>query len=299
MNERSKPHSDARAVLQTQSPLRGFAARALATAGLIVAGAQVGQAAMYTVDETTTAAFGTVNQANVPPGNGVNSCAPTATMNSFTWLANAYPGVYGNTLMGGQANWQAAAGLLAGPAYMNTSAINGTSLADWATGKAAYLNNFAPGKTTFAGMSALGGVGGQGWLQGANPTANFLLQQLQEGEDIEIGITKPASIGHVLTVTGINWNDANNNLVFDAGDTLTLNTIDPANPGVNTPLTLTAGGLLGLGGANYNGYSLSVAMAESPVPEASTTIGGALMLGFTVISALRKHLKAGVPATTV
>jgi len=44
---------------------------------------------------------------------------------------------------------------------------------------------------------------------------------------------------------------------------------------------------------------LSVAMAESPVPEASTTIGGALMLGFTVISALRKHLKAGVPATTV
>ena len=298
MNEHSKAHMDARAASRPQSPFRGFAVRALASAALIMAGAPLGQAAIYNVDETTTAAFGTVNQANVPPGNGVNSCAPTATMNSFTWLANAYPGVYGNTLMGGQANWQAAAALLAGPAYMKTSAITGTSLDDWATGKAAYLNNFAPGKTTFAGMSGVGVVAGQGWLQGANPTANFLLQQLQQGEDIEIGITKPASIGHVLTVTGISWNDANNNMVFDAGDTLTLNTIDPANPGVNTPLPLTAGGLLGVGGA-YNGYSLSVAMAESPVPEASTTISAALMLGFTLISVLRKYLKAGAPSTTV
>ena len=243
---------------------------------------------LYNVDETTTAAFGTLNQANVGPNgaNGANNfCAPTATMNSFTFLENAYPSVYGNLLMGGQASWQLAGQLLAGATYMATDPNSGTSVANWVSGKVNYINKFAPNTTTFAGM----GTGGYPWLNAANPTANFLLQQLQTGEDVELAIfpTVAGGIGHVLTLTGINWNDANGNNLFDAGDTLTLNTIDPGNPGVNTQLTLSPGGLLGITGANYNTYTLGVALAESPVPEPTTV--SLILLSGGAIAFFRNH----------
>jgi len=77
-------------------------------------------------------------------------------MNSFTFLENAYPSVYGNLLMGGQASWQLAGQLLAGATYMNTDPNSGTSVANWVSGKVNYINNFAPNTTTFAGM----GTGG-------------------------------------------------------------------------------------------------------------------------------------------
>ena len=158
---------------------------------------------IYNVDETTTAAFGTLDQANVGPNGtgGVNNfCAPTATMNSFTFLENAYPSVYGNLLMGGQASWQLAGQLLVGATYMATDPNSGTSVANWVSGKVNYINNFAPNTTTFAGM----GTGGYPWLNGGNPTANFLLQQLRDGEDVEMAIFPTAGIGHVLTLS-LRW----------------------------------------------------------------------------------------------
>jgi hypothetical protein len=266
----------------------GITALALGLAVLVSALARDARAIGYNVDETTVAAFGNLNQANVGPNgtNGNNFCAPTATMNSFTWLANAYPAIYGNMLMGGQATWLAAGMLLAGPAYMNTDKNNGTTEGNWVGGKVGYINNFAPNTTTFAGMDSVATPGRPAWDQNANPTANFLLQQLQGGEDVELGISPTVgnNAGHVLTLTGISWNDANNNGIFDAGDTLTLNTIDPANPGVNTPLTLTPGanGMKITGGA-YGTYVMDAALAESPVPEPATlslALMGGAAIGF-------------------
>ena len=268
--------ASARVASKNQLPGHRFMARALAITAVIATSMHGAWAVTYTVDETTTAAFGTVNQANVPPGFGENSCVPTATINSFTWLQNAYPLIYGldgggaPALQGGQGSWQAAAALLAGPQYMNTDLNNGTTLANWISGKVSYLNAFAPGKTIFAGMETLSGVGRPVWDQNANPTVNFLLQELQAGEDVELGIYPTSDIGHALTLTGLIWNDADNNGAFNAGDILTLNTIDPVNPLVNTPLTLNPGNPMTIFGLNYNNYTLKVALAESPVPEPGT-----------------------------
>ncbi|MGO8703227.1 MAG: PEP-CTERM sorting domain-containing protein [Candidatus Brocadiia bacterium] len=247
--------------------------------------ARAGLAVDYTVDETTIAAFGDVGQNQVGPNgtSGNNFCAPTATINSFTWLTNAYPGTYGDLLMGGQATWVAAGQLLAGGNFMQTDPNTGTSVANWINGKYNYIQTYAPGSTIFQGMSSLG-TGGQPWVQAANPTANFLLQMLQYGEDVEIGIVPAAGgTGHVLTLSSIDWDDANNNSIFDAGDTLSIDGLDPAgSDGLGTsastfdldlsPATVAGGPLTVSGGDGgvYNGYALKVALAESPVPEPAT-----------------------------
>ena len=269
---------------KTQLPIRRFAARALAITAVIATSIYGAWADTYTVDETTIANFGTVDQKNVAPANGAMSCVPTATMNSFAWLQNAYPSIYGldgggaPALQGGQGSWLGAATLLAGPLYMNTSANNGTTIANWIGGKVSYLNTYAPGKTIFAGMDSLVAAANRPWWdQNANPTVNFLLQELQAGEDVELGIYPLDMIGHALTLTGLTWNDVDNSLTFNGPDTLTLNTIDPANPNGNTPLMLTPGNPMTISGGPYNGYTLDVALAESPVPEPATA--SLLLLG--------------------
>jgi hypothetical protein len=259
--------------------MKHLAAGVLAASLLIFNG--VALAISYDVDETTLGAFGTVDQALVGNNgdNGLNNyCAPTATMNSFAFLTNAYPGTYGNdpsgnpVLWGGTASWLAAAQLLAGNNFMNTDPNTGTTQWNWINGKYNYLETYAPGRTSYQGWDSVG-QGGQPWVQNGNPTANFLLQMLQDGEDVEIGLTPPlGSIGHVLTLSSIHWNDADNSNTFDAGDTLTIDGIDPDGGGVFN-FTLSPPALAGqpmtfFGGA-YNGYELDAALAESPLSASS------------------------------
>jgi hypothetical protein len=234
---------------------------------------------VYNVDETTTAAFGILSQAQVGPnGNGGvnNYCAPTATMNSFTFLSNEYPNLYGNSLMGGTGSWLGAAQLLAGPNYMNTDPNAGTTNNNWITGKVNYINTFAPAANTlFEGMDSLG-TAGQPWLQNANPTAAFLLSMLQQGEDVELALIPTTGIGHVLTLSSIHWNDVNSNLLFDNGDTLTIDGIDPAGAAVFA-FNLTAGNpmTVSANGGALAGYSLVGALAESPEPASLVLLIGA------------------------
>jgi hypothetical protein len=249
---------------------------ALIAGGAVIAGAQV----TNSIDETTIANFGTLNQNAV---GGAMYCAPTATMNSFMWLQAAYPTVYGvdglgnPVLQGGAGTWLAAAQLLAGPNYMNTSPINGTTEGNWANGKANYLNFYAPGKTVFAGMDSDLTLNRPAWDLNANPTIVFILNELRLGEDVELGIDPSSGIGHVLTLTGAMWVDMNNG-VFTIGDPLFFNTIDPANPIGNTLITIdpasennpAGGNPMGIIGVNYNGYRLTGALAESPIPEPAT-----------------------------
>jgi hypothetical protein len=259
---------------------------------------RVGLAVVYSVDETTIAPFGDVDQTQVGPDcptGGNNYCAPTATINSFAWLEGAYPGTYGNSLEGGQASWAAAGSLLASAAFMNTTPCGGTTVANWIDGKYNYIETYAPGSTVFEGESSVG-TGGQPWVQAGNPTAAFLLQMLQQGEDVELAIFPAAGIGHVLTLSSIDWDNVAGNDVFNPGngDTLSIDGVDPAGDGVTAgtfdlDLGLTVGGELtitgGDGGA-YNGYDIGAALAESPCPEPATL--SLFFAGFGVIAALRR-----------
>jgi hypothetical protein len=262
---------------------------ALAAVFLVLAAARwSGAAPPPTYDvQLDQSKFGHIDQANVPAGpgdNGSNSCVPTATMNSFQYLNTAFPTIYGMnagkpTIMGTSATWTDAAINLAHK-FMNTDPASGTTDNNWIMGKVEYLESLAPGKTTYAGMDSVS-QGGQNWVQNANPTANFFLQQLKDGEDIEIGITPSGNgIGHCLTLTSLHWvdNDASN--TFNAGDTLTLDGIDPAG---GTPFNFTmspganANAPMSFNGGAYNGYVLDAALAESPVPEPAAALAMSLI----------------------
>jgi hypothetical protein len=189
--------------------------------------------------------------------------------------------------MGGTGSWLGAAQLLAGATYMNTDKNLGTTNSNWINGKYDYIENFAPGKTIYEGMDSLG-TGGLTWVQNANPTASFLLSMLQKGEDVEIGLIPTSGIGHVMTLSSINWNDANNNMAFDAGDTLSIDGIDPVG-GAAFNYNLSPGAAMTFNGGPYNGYTLVAALAES-VPEPATF--GLLLLGTGLLAVRRSRRQA-------
>lgn len=224
--------------------------------------------------------YGTLDQANVvvpPGGSGATSCAPTATMNSFTYLQNAFPAVYGTNdeLMGVNTSWLDAA-IDLGTNYMNTSSDTGTSDENWINGKYNYLETYAPGKTIYAGYDAFT-TGGQPWVNQAIPPIMFIVQQLQMGAAIEIGISPPDNgFGHVMTVSSIHWTDTDMDGVLDAGENATLDGIDPGGGAVfNYMLKIVANGgntYLGFDGGPYNNYRIDAAMAGKAVPEPSTIL---------------------------
>jgi hypothetical protein len=244
-------------------------------------------AGTITVDETMRGAFGTLNQNNtngcssVKDGN--QACGPTAATNSFTFLQNAYGYIYGNNLIDtSPAN---TANMLSGANYMMCQACNGgTRIDNFVSGKMNWIENHLPGKTVYEVQTvfpALKIPGDQG-----PPTFAFLLAQLQAGEDTELFVSyhdangyqipgMPGKFygGHYVTMTGLVWNDANSNGMLDAGDTLTLNFIDPATGAAGSATgSLDAFGFdtnYGAGGA-VTGASISGIVSESPVPEPAT-----------------------------
>jgi hypothetical protein len=266
-------------------------------ASLFALAAPLQAATVYDIDlDPTGTLYGTVDQDDVlvGPGNsGVNSCAPTATMNSFTYLQNAFPTVYGtdDELMGVSNTWLEAAIDLASN-YMNTSSETGTSDENWIMGKVEYLETYAPGKTTYAGMNEFT-TGGQDWVTLGIPTIGFLIDQLLKGANIELGISPGAQgIGHVLTLSSLHWVDENSDGIFD-NDTedATLDGIDPATGSAFelSLKTITIGDntYLGFDGGGYDGYRIDAALAEVAVPEPATWV--LLSVGAIALVAARRR----------
>jgi hypothetical protein len=187
--------------------------------------------------------------------------------------------------------------LLAGVNYMNTNAVTGTTVTNFIDGKVSYINQWDP-SIYFEGQTTLYKGGNvYPWLQPVDPTGAFLASMLLLGEDVELGIWPSPydytdAIGHALTLTGVNWNDANNNGIFDLGDLYTITVIDPANPvGLfNYNVALNAG-IMQItnfpGPAGLGNYDIKLAVAES-VPEPSTY--ALLCLGLGVLGYARKRM---------
>ncbi len=200
----------------------------------------VAQADLKMVDEPSKGVLGTLNQSDVGTHDkGSNFfCPPTVTINSVTWLSNANPGIHGSSLMGGQGTGLDAGQLLADPQSMRTT------------------------------------MGRPPWQQNASPTDLFLFQMEQRGEDVELGISPDrGGTGQVPTIPDITWNDKNNSNVVDVGNMLTRYTIDPANPCVPAPLTLSPGKPMRIAGA-------------------SLLFAGAVVLGFRRVRNPRQHILA-------
>ena len=218
--------------------------------------------------------YGTLSQLD---GND-NACGPTATANSFAYLERAYPDTYDRRLVPdlpgppeddyGFDELAAVANALGN--LMGWTAKDGVTTEGLVNGKVEYITARAPGTTAFgAQMKGTWDTdkGDKPWFvtQGTAPTWTWLNEQLVSCEDVEF-IIRPVGggFGHVMTLTGMTWQDTNSNGVIDPGEA-TINYIDPVGATRDElPVTLVGGELR----MTYKGNSVYIdAAVKESIPE--------------------------------
>ncbi len=220
------------------------------------------------------------------------ACVPVATANSFVYLQNKYA-AYGTKIVPDTDNdgvvdmseIGAVASQLASPGFMNTQvATNGTYQAMGIYGKYTYLEQKAPGITTYGAQMSESWVlhappmAKPAWVQdNTYPRWQFLYNNLTACEDVEICINDADGWGHCLTLTSFHWTDGNSNVVppvpadgiIQQGEA-TIDFIDPATGAWVAASPIWQNNLNGTLFVNYSlGHpqvELQMAMEESPEP---------------------------------
>lgn len=283
-----------------------LATHVLLLAGALLLPAGTAFAGQVLVGQDSADDYGMLNQRAITGGcdNPEAACGPTATVNSFLYLQNRYPDIYGTRLVPDAAHPEQTVVDLA--PMMGCVCGSGTTLAGLLAGKRAYIEGgtdalgvkhtgVAPGTTTFESQEDPGSIA-------------WLVEQLAKGQDIELIYghyvkqddgSFVRNGGHWVTVTGVTYNDNNDNNAFDAGDTpANLSFVDPYGAD-NTTIqggifrgnvamapglvdTGSFGDLLNISGlSGGNNYKLIDGwVAESPIPEPATLIllGASLLI---------------------
>ncbi len=172
----------------------------------------------YVIDLGSQYTYG-MNDQNFEGNNfGDEACAPTSTVNSFLYLQNRFgftslvPHIAGNT-----PEEDASAAINELGADMGTNA-NGTLDPNMVSGKIKYISDHGLGQAITVEVQADNG--------GADPTKTtptwqFLFDQLSKGQDVEFGFNwglTGGNGGHWVTVTGLDFDDANDNMTIDPGE---------------------------------------------------------------------------------
>ena len=241
--------------------------------------------AVYAVQEPT-ALFGNLDQhalsyAYPQFGSGAASiaCCPTAATNSLAYLQNAFPSLYGNSLVAtasadldnsGAVNAydslvQTAGSSLASSTYMNTAQPIGTWHHNFVTGLSSYVEAKSPGHSQYLAQDywGVGYSAGQprpAWTQGQAPTWSFLYDTLSRKAAVDVLLQFSADTrGHYLSVTGMTWDTS------VSGGTLAY--VNPWN-GRNEQVGIRLSS--GLIYTDYNGTNGSwIGTAEAVVPFAT------------------------------
>jgi len=233
----------------------------------------------------------------LPPEIQNAACVPVATANSFVYLENKYPEIYGRLLVPDTnpngihdlCEIGAVASTLASANYMNTKvAIGGTWQDMGLYGKWRYMEDNAPGKTIYAAqMSGTWGfpldrnpdeippIEKPDWVEDNTfPTWQFLYENLVACQDVEICIND-GSWGHCLTLTSFHWQDQNEDGFIQQAEGATIDYIDPATGkwvaaspiwhADNHQFLLVSYGV-------HQSAVLELAVKESPIPEPSTLV---------------------------
>jgi hypothetical protein len=215
-------------------------------------------------------------------------------INSFVFLNNTYDIYRGtNILTGGNPNNTLHDSIIELDSFMGGAGCGVNREQAW-EGKFNWVNTYAPGTTTFAGMvdEDFTGWDGSQYLTRGVPTIEFLLGELLRGEDVELRIGFEDGSGHYVTLTGLNILDNNNNGMWDPdSESAFLEYIDPNcpngyegfSPGPSVASLSRPSGTLMFGWRNGNGSTcnpfstttavkITAAWAESPVPEPGTLL---------------------------
>ncbi len=134
-------------------------------------------------------------------------CASTSMINSFQYLQQMYPGTYGTMLTGGAGT----ANAVNSRNQLDTAIVSGGSGGDQGDTWNAKINWFAShggtANSIIMGVTANSSTdadynpalsGGMMFQQSGTQIWNFLVQQIQQGEDVEIGM-----FDHMVTLIGV------------------------------------------------------------------------------------------------
>jgi len=244
------------------------------TAGVVLALAIWGVAAQIARGDTVAvenfANFGKQRNYRCPITNdGV--CAAASAINSFIFLENQYPGIYGEDLTPNlQPNdTDPADTAVFARLYYGMFLRPGTNRADdFLLAKEFWIDNHAPG-TTMYDSYFMGSPN-----HNALPTLAFLIAQMQAQEDVELFVVDTAhpTVAHAIVLTGITCTTPGGCVIM---------TQDPNTPRTQQVQQLLQGtggdleiqGLPGTG-APYllDDFEIYAAFAESPIPEPTTLL---------------------------
>jgi len=207
-------------------------------------------------------------------------CFAASAINSFIFLENQYPAVYGNKLtpnvVGAKPNQTDPKdatnfATMTGPVTANTAGYN-----KFLAAKNAWINKFAPGTTSiiseYVGSASNNSV----------PTFDFLAGEIQKKEDVEMFVVG-AGVAHAIDLVSVSCGPPFNVCGMRYQDPNDPTTLQPF-----TQFTAGAGGALeffGLPGFAGSPFTIQAAFSESPVPELSTWL--LIGLGFGVLAAAR------------
>jgi len=228
-------------------------------------------------------------------------CAAAEAINSFTFLKNTYPKVYGSTSIdtGPEKTSAAAANDFAsngwtsgGTTYkgyydrFNTDGPN-KQYFDYLMTKEDWFQSFAPNTTRF---DVRGKEADLPKADQVNPNAAFLLQQIMDGEDVELFIQSTqdsTATKHAISLVGVSWTPSgkkDKGINCRAPQTCAMDFQDPNMPAQEggVPISLN-NGILSFDYMNAT-WQIVAAFAESPkgshkVPEPSSGLTFVVALG--------------------
>lgn len=171
---------------------------------------------------------------------GDEACVPTSATNAMTYLQSVAPGYLGTSLTGSSyADWENAAHAIAGGDYLNTSATDGTDLDYIPHGISKYIHE----NKGFTGVQFGGAFAPDIWedspferpsyIENVMPYGLFLVDAIMNGLATIISIhysDAQGGGGHELFLTGIDWDDANNDGIAQESENAMLHFIDPLDP---------------------------------------------------------------------
>jgi hypothetical protein len=187
------------------------------------------------------ASFGLIDQNSAGINNGSNACGPTATYNSFVYLRTQGIDLRGsspsNTI-------NALEPLMGGVPVSGGNAM--------AAGKQSWINS--QGQSNHVSVEQLG----NNTPLAATAAASFIAQQLNAGQDVEMGFlwNGTAGGGHVVTITGIDYDST--------GANGAMNIIDPWD---GVPISGNLDGSSGNLVLGYTGGGAGTGGADGPDPD--------------------------------
>jgi hypothetical protein len=158
------------------------------------------------------------------------ACGPASTANELAYMQHANSVLYPGLLPASDyAGLVSLGNTLAGPSYMATDNINGTWHDTLIAATVSYIESRSPGCTTYAAQDYWSWVhkSKPSWVQSGTPTWEFLLQDLQAHDAIDILLTYHAGGGHYVTVNGLTWNDADADDIIDSTENARLYFMNP------------------------------------------------------------------------